>query len=30
MLVYVVLGILFVVLLFAYIRVRSRRLSRGG
>lgn len=30
MLVYVVLGILFVVLLFAYIRVRSRRLSRGS
>jgi len=30
MLLYIILAILFVVLLFAYIRVRSRRLSRGG
>jgi len=30
MLLYVILAIIFVVLLFAYIRVRSRRLSRGG
>lgn len=30
MVVYVVLAVLFVVLLFAYMRVRSRRLSRGG
>jgi hypothetical protein len=30
MLLYVVLAIIFVVLLFAYMRVRSRRLSRGG
>jgi hypothetical protein len=30
MILYLILAILFVVLLFAYIRVRSRRLSRGG
>jgi hypothetical protein len=30
MLLYVILAIVFIVLLFAYIRVRSRRLSRGG
>jgi hypothetical protein len=30
MVLYLILAILFVVLLFAYIRVRSRRLSRGG
>jgi len=30
MLLYVILAIVFVVLLFAYMRVRSRRLSRGG
>jgi hypothetical protein len=30
MLLYVILAIIFVVLLFAYMRVRSRRLSRGG
>jgi hypothetical protein len=30
MLLYVVLAIIFVVLLFAYMRVRSRRLSRGS
>ena len=28
--VYVILAVVFVVLLFAYMRVRSRRLSRGG
>jgi hypothetical protein len=28
--VYAILAIIFVVLLFAYVRVRSRRLSRGG
>jgi hypothetical protein len=27
---YIILIVVFVVLLFAYIRVRSRRLSRGG
>jgi hypothetical protein len=27
---YAILAVVFVVLLFAYIRVRSRRLSRGG
>jgi hypothetical protein len=27
---YVILIVVFVVLLFAYMRVRSRRLSRGG
>jgi hypothetical protein len=30
MVLYVILAIIFVVLLFAYVRVRSRRLSRGG
>jgi hypothetical protein len=30
MVLYLILAILFVVLLFAYVRVRSRRLSRGG
>jgi hypothetical protein len=30
MLLYVILAIIFIVLLFAYMRVRSRRLSRGG
>jgi hypothetical protein len=30
MVLYIILGIIFVVLLFAYMRVRSRRLSRGG
>jgi hypothetical protein len=30
MLLYVILAIIFVVLLFAYMRVRSRRISRGG
>lgn len=30
MVLYVVLAIIFIVLLFAYMRVRSRRLSRGG
>jgi len=30
MIIYVILAVLFVVLLFAYVRVRSRRLSRGG
>jgi hypothetical protein len=28
--VYVILAIIFVVLLVAYMRVRSKRLSRGG
>jgi hypothetical protein len=28
--IYAILAIIFVVLLFAYMRVRSRRLSRGG
>jgi hypothetical protein len=27
---YVILIVVFLVLLFAYVRVRSRRLSRGG
>jgi hypothetical protein len=27
---YIILIVVFVVLLFAYVRVRSRRLSRGG
>jgi hypothetical protein len=27
---YIILIVVFVVLLFAYIRVRSRRLTRGG
>jgi hypothetical protein len=30
MVLYVILAVIFVVLLFAYMRVRSRRLSRGG
>jgi|GEM_PF-5535785 hypothetical protein len=30
MVTYIILAVIFVVLLFAYIRVRSRRLSRGG
>jgi hypothetical protein len=30
MLLYIILAIIFVVLLFAYMRVRSRRISRGG
>jgi hypothetical protein len=30
MVLYIILAIVFVVLLFAYVRVRSRRLSRGG
>jgi hypothetical protein len=30
MILYVILAVIFVVLLFAYMRVRSRRLSRGG
>jgi hypothetical protein len=30
MVLYVILVIVFIVLLFAYVRVRSRRLSRGG
>lgn len=30
MILYIILAIVFVVLLFAYMRVRSRRLSRGG
>jgi hypothetical protein len=30
MVLYIILAIIFVVLLYAYIRVRSRRLSRGG
>ena len=30
MLLYIVLAIIFIVLLFAYMRVRSRRISRGG
>jgi hypothetical protein len=29
MLTYIILGVIFVVLLFAYMRVRGRRLSRG-
>jgi hypothetical protein len=27
---YVILAVLFVVLLFAYVRVRSNRIKRGG
>jgi hypothetical protein len=30
MILYVILAIIFIVLLFAYMRVRSRRISRGG
>jgi hypothetical protein len=30
MILYIILAVIFVVLLFAYMRVRSRRLSRGG
>jgi hypothetical protein len=30
MVLYAILAVIFVVLLFAYVRVRSRRLSRGG
>jgi len=30
MVLYLILAVIFVVLLFAYMRVRSRRLSRGG
>jgi hypothetical protein len=30
MVLYIILAVIFVVLLFAYTRVRSRRLSRGG
>jgi hypothetical protein len=30
MILYLILAVIFVVLLFAYMRVRSRRLSRGG
>jgi hypothetical protein len=30
MILYVILAIIFIVLLFAYMRVRSKRLSRGG
>ena len=30
MVLYIILAIIFVVLLYAYIRVRSRRLSRRG
>jgi len=30
MILYVILAVIFVVLLFAYMRVRSRRLSRGS
>lgn len=30
MILYIILAIIFIVLLFAYMRVRSRRLSRGG
>ena len=30
MILYVILAVLFVVLLFAYVRVRSNRLRRGG
>jgi len=28
--IYVILAVLFVVLLFAYVRVRSNRIRRGG
>ena len=30
MIIWVILAVIFIVLLFAYMRVRSRRLSRGG
>jgi hypothetical protein len=30
MVLYLILAVIFVVLLFAYMRVRSRRLSKGG
>jgi hypothetical protein len=30
MILYVILAVLFVVLLFAYMRVRSNRIRRGG
>jgi len=30
MVTYIILAVIFVVLLLAYVRVRSRRLSRGG
>jgi hypothetical protein len=30
MLTYIILAVIFVVLLFAYMRVRGRRLNRGG
>jgi hypothetical protein len=30
MLLYIILAVIFIVLLFAYMRVRSRRISRGG
>jgi hypothetical protein len=30
MIIYLILAVVFVALLFAYVRVRSRRLSRGG
>jgi hypothetical protein len=30
MFLYIILAVIFIVLLFAYMRVRSRRLSRGG
>lgn len=30
MLTYIILAVIFVVLLFAYMRVRGRRLSKGG
>ena len=30
MILYVILAVIFVVLLFAYMRVRSRRLKSGG
>jgi len=30
MIVYIILAVLFVVLLFAYMRVRSNRIRRGG
>ena len=29
MLLYIILAVVFIVLLFAYVRVRSRRISRG-
>jgi len=30
MILYIILAVLFVVLLFAYVRVRGNRLKRGG